>query len=258
MQTAQPTPVNYWPQTSCARAFWGQHKLRPYRQLLADTMAWVDVQADERWLDLGCGCGQLTEAVWTKSGGHVAEVVALDCAAANVRAIARLRRRVRPPAEEADIPFVHADFSTGLAEWGDEHFDGVVSGLAIQYAESYTAERGWTTDAYDHLLDEVHRVLAPGGRFIFSVNVPEPSWGLVGVRALPWVFFSRHPLKLLKDILRMARYGGWLKHEARRGRFHYLPIPVIVAKLTAAGFTGIEYRLSYARQAYIVRCRKGV
>src|SRR5215470_6093405 len=68
---------NHWPDSACARAFWGQQELPPYRRLLADTTAWLDPRPGERWLDLGCGSGQLTRAIWEKSGGRVSEIVAL-------------------------------------------------------------------------------------------------------------------------------------------------------------------------------------
>jgi ubiquinone/menaquinone biosynthesis C-methylase UbiE len=256
MPTTHSPSVNYWPQTACAKAFWGQHELRPYRHLLSDTIDWVDVRSGDRWLDLGCGCGELTRSLWEKSAGKVAQIVALDCAAINSRAIERLRQNSDPPDMKGRIRFVRGDFSAGLTTWPSDQFDGVVSGLAIQYAESYAPGKGWTTDAYQELLREVHRVLRPGGRFVFSVNVPDPAWGKVGVCALPYVLSSRKPLRLLKNILRMWRYGNWLKCEARRGRFHYLPIGDIVARLEAAGFERISHRLSYAGQAYVVRCRK--
>src|SRR5207244_8554256 len=131
-----------------------------------------------------------------------------------------------------------------------------VSGLAIQYAECHRPGMGWTTDAYEALLREVHRVLRSGGRFVFSVNVPEPAWGKVGLRSLPYIFGAHRPLRLLKNIARMWRYGAWLKREARRGRFHYLPIGDVIARLEAAGFERIAHRFSYAEQAYIIRCRK--
>ena len=34
----------------------------------------------------------------------------------------------------------------------------------------------------------------------------------------------------------MLKYGAWLKEEAHKGRFHYLPLDVILRKLRTAGF----------------------
>jgi len=259
MLATAPDAINYWPDSACARAFWGQQELPPYRRLLADTAAWLDPKPGERWLDLGCGCGQLTQALWEKSGGSLQEVVGLDCAAVNERAFQKLCTNTTPPVLEGRIRFVASNFSEGLPTWDDARFDGVVSGLAIQYAECYSPENGaWTTDSYVRLLSEVYRVLRKGGRFVFSVNVPEPAWGKVALRALPGVFRARKPARYLKNSLRMLRYGAWLSREARRGRFHYLPIQDIQTMLGDAGFVQIEYRLSYVRQAYLIRCRKPV
>jgi SAM-dependent methyltransferase len=257
MPNTPSTAVNHWPKSSCARAFWSQRELPPYGRLLKDTAAWLDPQPGQRWLDLGCGSGQLTRTLWEKSGGRLAEIVALDCAAHNERAIAKVRDGAHPPAKAEQIRFLHADFSDGLASFASGSLDGAVSGLAIQYAESYSEERGcWTAEAYEHLMADVCRVLRPGGTFVFSVNVPEPAWSKIAIYGIPGFFRSSHPLRYVKNSLRMLRYGAWLKREARRGRFHYLPAEVVAAKLARAGFTGIEHRLSFAGQADIFRCRR--
>src|SRR5271165_1963518 len=99
--------VNHWPDDACARAFWSQSELPPYRRLLADTVAWLDPAPGERWLDLGCGGGQLTRALWEKSGGTLAEVVALDCAAANDKAIAKLRSQLQPSTASERVRFLN-------------------------------------------------------------------------------------------------------------------------------------------------------
>ncbi len=256
MLATVPQTANHWPESACARAFWGQQELPPYRRLLADTTAWLDPKPGEHWLDLGCGCGQLTQALWEKSRGSLEEIVGLDCAAVNEKAFGKLCANVLP-APDGRIRFAVCDFSNGLPDWDDGRFNGVVSGLAIQYAECYSqTEGGWTTDAYVGLLAEIFRVLRPGGRFVFSVNVPEPAWNRVALRALTGVFRARRPLRYLRDSWRMLRYGAWLSREARRGRFHYLPIVEIQRLLGEAGFEHFNYRLSYARQAYVIRCGK--
>jgi ubiquinone/menaquinone biosynthesis C-methylase UbiE len=249
--------VNYWPESSCAKAFWGQQELPSYRRLLAHTVAWLEPRQGERWLDLGCGCGKLTEALWQKSGGTLLEVVGIDCAGANAKAFHKLCDMLRPTPPEGRIRFVEADFSSGLATWESGRFHGVVSGLAIQYADSYSPERGcWTTEAYDRLLSEVYRLLRPAGTFVFSVNVPEPSFARVALHGVLGVFRARRMTRYIRKSFQMWRYGSWLKREARRGRFHYLPLEKVMAKLNGVGFTAIEHRLSFSQQAYLLRCRK--
>ncbi len=247
---------NHWHEAKCAKAFWSQQETSPYRQLWRDTLAWASPRAGERWLDLGCGGGALSRGLWELSGGQVAEIVGLDCAAANAEAYERLRQELHPP-PGTRLRFVCHDFSNGLELFADSAFDHAISGLSISYAQHWSeAEQRWTTVAYDRLLAEVFRVLRPGGRFVFSVNVPEPQWWRVAVAALPDVLWQRRPLRFLKRAWRMLRYGRWLKTEARRGRFHYLPAAEVRTRLAAAGFGQIEHRLSYAGQAYVFRAVK--
>jgi len=248
--------VNHWPDSKCAKVFWSQQELPPYRELLAATVDWMEPKAGERWLDLGCGGGQLSKAIWNASGGTVAEVVGLDVAEVNERAYRKLRATLHPTPDESRLHFVAADFSHGLARWPAGHFDGVVSGLAIQYAESYSESLGhWTRDAYDRALTDVARVLKPGGRFVFSVNIPNPAWGVVALHAVHGAFRTWRPDRYGLKALRLYLYGGWLKREARRGRFHYLPLPTVLERLEAAGFASAEHILSFARQAYLIRAR---
>lgn len=247
---------SYWPDTRCAKAFWGQHDLPPYRRLLADTIEWADPHPGEQWLDLGCGGGAITRAIWERAAGAATEIVGVDCAAANADAYGNLRRSLTPTPGER-IQFICHDFSRGLDVFANQQFDHVVSGLSISYAEAFdpTTET-WTTAAYDRLLNEVFRVLRPGGRFVFSVNVPNPSWGRVARASLLAAFRSERPLRYLKRSWRMMWYGRWLKREAQTGRFHYLPADVITSKLATAGFVQITHRLSYCDQAYIFRAVK--
>jgi SAM-dependent methyltransferase len=257
MTAAVSAPVNHWPDSKCAKAFWQQADLPSYQRLLADTVAWLDPQPGQRWLDLGCGGGQITRALWKASRGQVGEIIGLDCAPLNETAYARLCATVEPKPAAGQIRFVAENFSGGLPTWETEQFDGVVSGLSIQYAEDYAPEKGgWNTAAYDRLLARVRELLRPGGKFVFSVNVPEPNWAKIALLSLPNAFRAVRSLRYLKNSWRLMRYGRWLKQQARSGRFHYLPADVIADKLAYAGFVDIGHQLSYAGQAYIFRCRR--
>jgi SAM-dependent methyltransferase len=199
----------------------------------------------------------LTRAVWEKSNGTVGKVIGLDCAAANDRAYDKLRATLSPPPRQDQVRFMAADFSNGLSDFADASIHGIVSGLAFSYAESYSEPLGrWTTAAYDRLLKETFRILVPGGKLVFSVNVPEPAWGMVAIDALKGALGTRRPHRYLLKAWRIWRYGGWLKREARRGRFHYLPLETIRTKLLEAGFRDINAEVSYSGQAYVISCRK--
>jgi SAM-dependent methyltransferase len=245
--------ANRWHANRCARAFWSQAEVPAHQQLLADTAAWLDPAPGQHWLDLGCGAGHLSRALWVKGAGRLAGVVALDCAAVNEQAVARLAFDL----DTDRITFQHADFSAGLPQHASASFDGVVSGLAVQYAESFCPQRRqWTRDGYHRLLAEVCRVLRPGGRFVFSVNVPQPQWLRLGLSGLGGLFRSDQPMTYLRNSLRMLRHGAWLKREARRGRFHFLGEPLVRAALAQAGFVDVVSRSSYGGLAYVFRAHK--
>ncbi|GHD04877.1 class I SAM-dependent methyltransferase [Zhihengliuella salsuginis] len=104
--------------------------------------------AGRRILDAGCGAGPLSEALRERG----AEVAGFDASAAMIE-LARQRL-----GQGADLRV--ADLGDPLP-YVDGEFDDVVASLVLHYL------RDWGPP-----LAELHRVLAPGGRLILSVNHP--------------------------------------------------------------------------------------
>lgn len=256
MPATVPTlAVNHWPNAKCAKAFWGQQELPPYRELLTDTIDWANPGAGEHWLDLGCGGGALSREIWTRTRGEVGSIVGLDCAAVNEKAYRKLQTELSAPADR--LQFVCHDFSRGLALMPTGRFDHAVSGLSLSYAEHRDENANiWTPTAYDGVLRETFRVLKSGGRLVFSVNVPNPSWRRIAWGSMFGATSVARPLRYLKRAWRMMQYGSWLKREALIGRFHYLPAEAVEAKLRSVGFTAVEHRMSFRNQAFIFRAVK--
>lgn len=243
---------NHWLQPKTAKAFKDQHKAIPYQELLEDTIAWCQPKAGERWLDLGCGAGQLSAGLWAASGGTLAEIVGSDCNPANEALY--LKHKFSLPCPDGIRKFVLCNFSSGLAQFPDGYFDGLVSGLAITYAEHKDPKTGKYTDqAYTHLLKEIRRVLKPSGRAVVSVNVPEPNFVSIMTKSFGSAFKIRSAGKAFINGLRMLYTGRWLRQQARIGRFHYYPAPEVASRLEAAGFPAVRHRMSYADQAIILR-----
>lgn len=249
--------VNRWFQDDTAQAFWDQHRALPYRELLSDTIGWCQPGKGECWLDLGCGGGHLTANLWQASKGAVKQIEAADCAAINAEAIKKLSTRMQPLPTPDQISFSTVDFSKGLPQFKTEAYDGIVSGLAISYAESFDLQTQRFTDtAYTKLYHEMYRVLRPGGRLVFSVNVPNPDFWKIVWKSMGKGLKLGKPFRTIRNVLNMQKHGNWLKREAKRGRFHFVPLAGILQRLQQAGFVRWESKLSYADQAYVVRAWK--
>ncbi|MDG5820223.1 class I SAM-dependent methyltransferase [Natronococcus sp. A-GB7] len=109
----------------------------------AELLDVLEPTADERVLDVGCGTGQLTNAVADRG----ATAIGLDQSMEMIETA----REAHP-----DCSFVHAD-ATDFAP--EESFDAVLSNAALHWI-----------DDQDAVLETVRDALRPGGRFVAELG----------------------------------------------------------------------------------------
>jgi SAM-dependent methyltransferase len=130
---------------------------RPHFASFEETLAALALRADDRLLEIGCGGGMLLERALRDAGSakaidHSAEMVAL-ARKRNAGAVAAGRLTVEQ-AEAERLPFADGEFTTAA--------------LANVFFFLYEPGR---------VLDELHRVLASGGRLAIHTDAPGlPSW----------------------------------------------------------------------------------
>jgi SAM-dependent methyltransferase len=192
-------------------------------------------------VDLGCGSGEVLRAL--TDAGH--EVTGVDLS----RAMLALARTSAPRA------------SLVRGSLYDVALPACDAVLAIGEPLNYT-EPGQRARALAPFFRDVHRALAPGGRFIFDVIVAGPGSSLTNkswVQGADWAVLvdtqeDRTRGALVRRVTSFVRHGA---HYQRTEEAHHVRVfqtRSLVKLLGAAGFS-VRVRTSYGDHALAVRRR---
>ncbi len=156
------------------------------------TLELMDLQATERILDLGCGTGWASRRMARLA--TAGEVVGLDVAD-------QMLRR----AEQASAGIKNVRYVWGSAEKipaADNYFSKVLSVESFYYYADQAKA-----------LDELHRVMAPGGRLFILINLYRDNH-----YSLRWVSELKVPVQALSEAeyIALLRRHGFENVEAQR------------------------------------------
>ena len=121
----------------------------------AHRLAGIPTGNDLNLLEIGCGAGRMTGVL----ASHYREVVAVDVSESYLR-----RARRNCPAANVTFRAIEGD---GLQVAADRQYD---------VAFSYEVFHYLAPPLLDRYFDEVHRLLRPGGQFVFELNTEPLRW----------------------------------------------------------------------------------
>jgi len=189
--------------------------LKPHAGLVQDVAGRLNPES--RVLDAGCGSGRL--ALDTS-----AQVIGCDFSSTMLRLASQRESAVVQSSVLGELAFAR------------ESFDEIVC-INVLYALGYQ---------YKQALDELYRVLRPGGRLYLANPVSE--------RLVPLItehFQTASPREIARSVVNLPRFAAWGLNLARRGQFDastflFLSEEELVCALQSAGFTIKSVEPTYA------------
>jgi trans-aconitate methyltransferase len=177
--------------------------------LAGGVLEWLAAAKGERILDLGCGDGQLTQRIAATG----AEVEGVD-ASPEMVAAARGRGIAAREARAEALPYA------------DASFDAVFSNAALHWVSGQ-----------DAMMDEVRRVLAPGGRFVAEMG---GQGNIAAIRVALRSVLARHGFADREDGVNYYPTADAYARRLERHGFSVKKIALIPrpTALPASGMTG--------------------
>lgn len=235
-----------------AQIYRNLEKARPYYNLLKVIGEFLDPKEGEIWLDAGCGPAKVSYLIWEKSERNVEKIVGVDIV------LQPAYETLSQMKESIPLKLEYANLGERLS-FPDNFFDGIVANLILTYIIEFEGKRG--KDAFIGVMEEMFRILKPGGRLIWST--PKENVNFI------WVFLASIPDMLNiyeyivnKDVTRIIQGTKILKHALKiqkKGKekiYTFLPKEEIEGILLKIGFVNPICKKTFAGQVWVYRVEK--
>ncbi|MBI4132587.1 MAG: methyltransferase domain-containing protein [Candidatus Sungbacteria bacterium] len=232
---------------SYARFYYYLELARPYARLKQAIAALLPERPRGRWLDLGTGAGAMVDLVLQKGDRREpSEIIAADFNA-EMLALTRDRFAASPRVRVENVNL------TALLPYRANAFDGVTANLVLPYITHFEGTVG--RHALRRVLQEVFRVMKPGGFFLWSTPRKHVYFPIVALASWRSFFDRQHPeyrsyaLNILRHALRIQAWG-------RREVYNFLSLTELELLLHEIGFRDLAFTTSLVGQVHVISCFK--
>jgi len=204
--------------------------LIPYKQLLHEIYSSLEIQPGRKYLDAGCGTGNLTFEIKK----HNVEIIGMDYSE-NMLNKAREKHK--------NIPFYFGDLNKRL-EYNDDSFDGIVSNNVLAYVKDLNFTIG-----------EFYRILKPNGKLVLATLRKGFSPLKIYLNHVSAEGFL-NSFRILLPIMLVGLCNMIILQRAGRGVYHLLTYRELEEILKNYNFTDFQIKNAYANQDLLVIAKK--
>lgn len=243
---------SFWKEYS--RIYKNLEKSWPYRTLTRAIREFLNPKQGETWLDAGCGPAKMSSLIWKTSDRSVDKIIAGDII------LSPAKERLDRINSEAPIELKHIDFSSPL-NYPSNYFDGIVGNLVFSYIPEFDGQDG--NQALYGVLEEMHRILKPGGEIIWSTPKKNVHFEWNFLASLPdmlnlWYYIKDRDISRLLQGWRILRHALEIQKKGREGTYHFLRRKELTIMLHEIEFKELEWKRVFTQQVWINRSKKAL
>jgi len=245
--------VKFWEEYG--EIYFNLEKAWPYHNLAQSIERLLNPKKGDVWLDVGCGPLRVSELIWEKSEGQVKSIEAIDIV------LKPARDKLEKLAKQGIILPANLKYAsiTDSLPYEDNFFDGIGANLVLPYITDFLGLRG--KEAFKGVLQEMFRVLKPGGHMVWSTPKHNVQFTWVFLVSIPDML-NLYEYVAHKDVTRILQGTRILKHalaiqeKGRKGIYTFLPQDELGHLLQEVGFVNLVWEKTFTQQVWVNRVER--
>ncbi|MCL0091049.1 class I SAM-dependent methyltransferase [Dehalococcoidia bacterium] len=187
-----------------------------YKELAEVVREFIEPKEGEIWLDAGCGTARMSRLIWEKEK-KVKKIIATDIV------LNPARETLTQLGSSIPLELKYANLGEKLP-FPNDFFDGIVANIVLTYVIDFHGRQG--KEAFIGVMEEMFRVLKPGGHLVWSTPKRNPFFWRNFIAALPDMLSFRKQIQHrafgLWVGIQILRYGLGISSKGRKGIYTFL------------------------------------